>query len=96
MTIDLELQEELADYAHQAWSGWMRYLFSNCQDNGNGTMTIPAWAVERWKRQMNTPYSDLPQEEKESDRYEAGILINRIWNQDINCFSGTATVEKAE
>ena len=25
-----ELREALADYAHQAWSGWMRYLFSKC------------------------------------------------------------------
>ncbi|GAF83654.1 unnamed protein product, partial [marine sediment metagenome] len=23
-------REELAEYAHEAWSGWMRHLFSKC------------------------------------------------------------------
>lgn len=53
----------------------MRYLFSKCTLNPDGTMTIPSWAVERWTRQTTTPYSSLPENERESDRDEArGIL----------------------
>lgn len=70
-----ELREQLAEYAHDAWSGWMRYLFEKATENDDGTVTIPAWAVERWKRQITTPYADLPENEKESDRLEADKIL---------------------
>jgi len=69
------MREKLAEYAHEAWSGWMRYLFEKSERNSDGTVTIPAWAVARWTRQMNTPYADLPENEKESDREEADKII---------------------
>lgn len=72
--------EELADLAHQQWSGWMKYLFSKSTENKDGTVTIPKWAVDRWKRQMSTPYNHLPEEEKESDRVEARKVLAVINN----------------
>ena len=36
-----------------------------------GISKRPAWAIERWKHQMKTPYSKLSEEEKNSDRNEA-------------------------
>lgn len=69
------LRESLAAYAHDAWSGWMQYLFSKSTRNDDGTMTIPAWAVERWTRQMTTAYTDLPEDEKKSDRAEADQML---------------------
>ena len=72
------VREGLAAYAHEAWSGWMRYLFEKSQDNNDGTVTIPAWAVERWRRQMNTPYADLPEGEKSSDRNEAEKMLTIV------------------
>jgi hypothetical protein len=69
------MREQLADYAHEAWSGWMRYMFSKAEQNPDGTWTMPAWAVERWTRQMNTPYADLSELEKESDRDEADKIL---------------------
>jgi hypothetical protein len=62
--------EELAAYAHEAWSGWMEYLFSKCLKESDG-MKIPQSLVERWTRQMQTPYAELPENEKDSDRAEA-------------------------
>lgn len=64
-------REKLAAEAHAAWSGWMAYLFSHATSNDDGTVTIPAWAVERWRRQLSTPYHALSPEEQESDRREA-------------------------
>ena len=69
------MKEQLAEFAHEQWSGWMKYLFSKCSMNQDGTATIPAWAVERWKRQIRTPYRDLPENEKESDRKEADKVL---------------------
>ena len=86
LKINKDIIEALADYAHEAWSGWMRYLFSKCDFSlpstlsaiENGSAIIPKWAVGRWTRQMNTPYNRLPENEKESDRREARKMINII------------------
>lgn len=73
------LHEELAAYAHEAWSGWMRYLFSKCESKfRDGSLEIPPWAVERWMRQMNTDYKDLPLEEQLLDQAEAAKIMALI------------------
>ena len=64
-------ESKIADYAHSAWSGWMKYMFGKSVHNDDGTITIPSWAVSRWTLQMNTSYKDLPEDMKESDREEA-------------------------
>ena len=70
-----KLTQNLAAYAHEAWSGWMKYMFSKSEINDDGTITIPADLVERWARQMGTPYKDLPAEEQLSDVDEAHKMI---------------------
>jgi hypothetical protein len=73
----VETIERLANYAHDAWRGWMIYLFQKSEGNSDGTVTIPKWAVDRWTRQCETNYKDLPDDEKQSDRLEAKkILMN--------------------
>ena len=68
-------REELAGLIHEQWSGWMEYLFSKGDFNDDGTWTMPAWAVDRWRRQMVTPYEDLSEDEKDSDRIEADRVL---------------------
>lgn len=69
-------REALAEYAHEAWSGWMEYMFSKGEYGwADGEWVMPKWAVERWQRQMSTPYAELPEEEKESDRAEADKML---------------------
>jgi hypothetical protein len=71
-----DTREQLAAYAHKAWSGWMEYLFSQCKyDVETDTYIIPQWAVNRWQRQILTSYSDLPEQEKDSDRAEADKML---------------------
>jgi len=78
--MNASLREQLAALAHEQWTGWMTYLFETARDgkNDDGTLTLPAWAVERWERQMATPYANLPEDEKESDRAEANRVLKLI------------------
>jgi hypothetical protein len=64
------LIEQLAAVEHARWAGWMDYLFSQCDHHVDGSATIPPELVERWQRQVRTPYTDLSEREKESDRAE--------------------------
>lgn len=76
-----QLREALAAYAHEAWSGWMEYLFSKCEVGAlvleNGAL-IPAESAQRWLRQMKTPYDELPEKEKESDREQADKILETM------------------
>jgi hypothetical protein len=73
-----DLREQLAALAHKQWAGWMKYLFEKSIEGGDGCIEIPALFVARWKRQMNTSYVDLPENEKESDRAEADKMLRVI------------------
>ena len=66
----------IAQYAHDAWSGWMKYLFTKGRLNKNGSFTIKKDSVDRWQRQMNTDFYNLPDEEKESDFTEAKTILD--------------------
>lgn len=57
-----------AERQHQIWGHWMEYQFSLCEEQGDGSLVIPAEKVERWKRQLATSYDELSEAERESDR----------------------------
>jgi hypothetical protein len=65
---DPELMEILAAIEHERWSGWMRWMFDNWTDEN----------IARWKTQMVTPYCDLPEYSKESDRKEVRKTLEAI------------------
>lgn len=69
------LREKLAEAAHDSWCGWMKYLFCKTLEVGDGCEEIQRIEVDRWKRQMDTPYADLSEREKESDRAEADKVL---------------------
>lgn len=81
---DEQKREALAAYAHEAWAGWMRWMF----ENGGRMREIQyetgywptVWIMtpenfERWQRQMNTEFSKLPEGEKKSDYEEADKIL---------------------
>ena len=72
------MREELSALQHDIWSHWMKYLFSVCRRENGDALIIPADKVQRWSKQMNTPYSELTEKEKESDRDQADKVIDLI------------------
>lgn len=76
MTED-EKREALAAFIHEIWAGWMIYMFTYIVA-GETDHIIDGGKVERWMRQMNTAYCDLPEEEKRSDREIADRLRKHL------------------
>lgn len=67
-----EVLEELADLEHKQWSHWFKYMRDN-------VFTVN---MERWGIQANTPYSELSEKEKDSDRKWAKKVLN-IFNKKL-------------
>ena len=76
-----QMREELAATQHDIWAYWMGYLFGVCDENGDGSITIPERFVKRWKRQAVTHYAFLSEEEKESDRRQADKVLATLGGQ---------------
>lgn len=78
--------EALADVSHEIWAHWMEYFFSTCDFTlpmlmaaiENGSAIVPTEKVERWQRQMKTPYAELTEREKASDREQAYKIIKTL------------------
>jgi hypothetical protein len=76
MTIRNELVEALAAIEHERWSGWQKYLHSRGhQDPATKKVTFDWDWIERWERQIATPYAELSEREKASDREQ----VMRYW-----------------
>jgi hypothetical protein len=60
--------EELAAIEHERWSHWQRYLHSKGTMQPDGSLLLPPDLVRRWEGQFDTPYSQLSEKEKDSDR----------------------------
>lgn len=72
-TLPPELLEQLAAIEHERWADWQRYMHSKCATPkqmaaAKGDLIIPAHMVQQWERQIATPYADLSEREKNSDR----------------------------
>jgi hypothetical protein len=62
------LIDALASIEHERWAHWQQYMHSKGQRGPDGSLILPAELVNRWENQVNTPYKDLSEAEKESDR----------------------------
>lgn len=80
----MRLREKLAMVQHDIWAHWMKYLFSVCIKNKDGSYTIPSDKVDRWERQIGTHYSDLTEVEKQSDLQQADKVLSVISQHNIS------------
>lgn len=77
--------ELLAKAEHERWSHWQRYLHSKGERRPDGCLVLPAELADHWERQFSTPYQELSEEEKESDREQVRRYLPII----AGCFSRT-------
>ena len=69
------LIEELAAIEHARWAHWQKYVHSQCERLPDGRLAIPCHLVERWEKQIETPYDDLSEKEKDSDREQVEKVL---------------------
>jgi tRNA A37 threonylcarbamoyladenosine synthetase subunit TsaC/SUA5/YrdC len=74
-----ELIEQLAAIEHERWADWQRWMHEQCYPitcaDNIPRMAIPQDLWERWERQIATPYAELSEREKQSDRDQ----VARYW-----------------
>lgn len=75
MSDNKNLREELADVQHAIWAHWMQYMFSCGTFDEQGNWIMPWDKARRWQRQMDTPYAELTDKERESDRDQADKVL---------------------
>ncbi|QOT19786.1 hypothetical protein [Paenarthrobacter sp. YJN-5] len=66
-----EALEITAAVEHARWAHWQKYLHEQCSALEDGSLVIPSHLVRRWEQQIATPYADLSDQEKNSDRDQA-------------------------
>lgn len=64
----MNLRERLAELEHNQWVHWTRYMLDNLTPDN----------IERWRKQIETPYAQLSETEKASDRRWADEVIKLI------------------
>jgi len=60
--------EDVAALEHEQWAHWTRYMLDNLTPEN----------VARWRRQIATPYAELSDTEKMSDREWASRVIRLV------------------
>ena len=70
---DKELREKLAAIEHQRWADWQKWVHKVLRE-ANPSPEIGD-ILERWDRQIETPYENLSDSEKASDMEQ----VDRYW-----------------
>ncbi len=78
-----ELFEKLANIEHQRWADWQKYVHARLKTYKTKIDShityrhyISPTDYNQWERQINTPYSELSEREKDSDRMQ----VLRYWD----------------
>lgn len=65
------MMEKFAALEHERWVKWQKYMHSKFLNHSDGRgeyVCLPMDLLKRWEKQIETPYSELSEQEKESDR----------------------------
>ena len=71
-----KIYEKLASIEHERWCDWQKYMHSKGEISPDGCFLIYSLAqIKNWERQIATPYAELSEQEKQSDRDQ----VDRYW-----------------
>ena len=60
------MRDAIAEIEHEQWAHWTKYMLDNLTPEN----------IARWRKQIDTPYSELSEKEKESDRTWANKVLD--------------------
>ncbi|GGU37447.1 hypothetical protein [Nocardioides albus] len=75
---DAQTVDRLAAIEHQRWAHWQRYVHEQCERRDDGSLLIPAELASRWEAQIMTPYAQLSERERDSDREQVRRYLPTI------------------
>ena len=73
-----EAVDELAAVEHERWAHWQRYMHDKGERRSDGSLVLPAELVERWEKQIATPYVELSEAERDSDREQVRRYVRLV------------------
>lgn len=73
-----QLVEALADAEHTSWARRMAHLLTQGEHHEDGSFTLPAGYVNALRRQIDTPYSDLTEQERAHDLIAVAHILLTI------------------
>ena len=68
-----KLREKLAELEHEQWSHWTKYLIKNFTEDN----------ILKWGKQAITPYYQLSEKEKDSDRVWADKVLKLLKSRGV-------------
>ena len=68
-----ELRDKLAAIEHERWADWQAWCHNVIRENSPSPETLKV--LERWDKQIATPYAELTEREKASDMEQ----VDRYW-----------------
>jgi hypothetical protein len=83
-------RESLADLEHDQWAHWTSHMLEVLSPvlelgfaigpESHPDVVKARESLERWRRQIDTPYADLSEKEKDSDREWADKVLEGLGN----------------
>ena len=65
---------------HERWAHWQRYMHEQGKRQPDGSLLLSADLVAKWDRLIDTPYSQLTEKERESDREQVRRYLPTVAN----------------
>lgn len=95
---EIELREQLAAIEHQRWADWQMWVHSKLEkvykDGELMGLYLPEEFYDRWQNQIITPYSQLSEKEKQSDREQVDRYFHLITSQTKKAYADGVKADK--
>jgi len=92
-----EMIDAFAEIEHERWGKWQKYVNSKCVPSADdGIWQIGEEYLHRWNKQINTPYSELSEKEKQSDRDQVMPYFNYFNARISSLISEIEKMRKSE